>query len=218
MNTEGIVTDPQSVVDRRRSCQKATSRLNELPGMAFIERAEQEDPKMRNALLITTLASLALVPQANAASMHKQSKHSPQHIAATEPRERLGTLSCEVAGGMGMIIGSSKAVTCNFKQRTGKIERYTGTIGKLGVDVGITGKSYLSWIVVNTAPTRVGDRALAGTYVGASAAASVGVGLGANALVGGNSKNYALQPLSGEANTGLNVAAGVSRLKLTATR
>lgn len=173
---------------------------------------------MRNAILVTAVASFALVPQANAASMHKQAKHPAQHIAATEPRERLGTLSCEVAGGMGMIIGSSKAVTCSFKQRTGKIERYTGTIGKLGVDVGITGKSYLSWIVVNTAPTRVGDGALAGTYVGASAAASVGVGLGANALVGGNAKNYALQPLSGEASTGLNVAAGVSRLKLTATR
>ncbi|MDM9649087.1 DUF992 domain-containing protein [Rhizobium sp. S163] len=173
---------------------------------------------MKTAILITTAASLTLVSQVNAASMHKQAKHSNQHITATEPKERLGTLSCEVAGGVGMIIGSSKAVTCSFKQRTGKIERYTGTIGKLGVDVGITGKSYLSWIVVNTAPTRVGDGALAGTYVGASAGASVGVGLGANALVGGNSKNYALQPLSGEANTGLNVAAGVSRLKLTATR
>lgn len=173
---------------------------------------------MKTAFLITAAASLALVSQVEAASMHKQAKHPAKHINATEPKERLGTLSCEVAGGMGMIIGSSKAVTCSFKQRTGKIERYTGTIGKLGVDVGITGKSYLSWIVVNTAPTRVGDGALAGTYLGASAAASVGVGLGANALVGGNSKNFALQPLSGEAGTGLNVAAGVSRLKLTARR
>jgi len=173
---------------------------------------------MRKEILISAAVSLALVSQVSAASTHKQAKHAPQHIAATEPRERLGTLSCEVAGGVGMIVGSSKAVTCSFKQRTGKIERYSGTIGKLGVDVGVTGKSYLSWIVVNTAPTRVGDGALAGTYVGASAAASVGVGLGANALVGGNAKNYALQPLSGEANTGLNVAAGVSRLKLTAIR
>ncbi|WP_348647681.1 DUF992 domain-containing protein [Rhizobium sp. BK275] len=63
-----------------------------------------------------------------------------------------------------------------------------------------------------------GDGALAGTYAGASAGASVGVGLGANALVGGNSKNFALQPLSGETGTGVNVAAGVSRLELKATR
>jgi len=117
-----------------------------------------------------------------------------------------------------MIIGSNKAVSCTFKQRTGKVERYTGSIGKLGIDIGITRKTYLSWVVVNTAPTRIGDGALAGTYVGASAGASVGLGLGANVLVGGNSKNFALQPLSAEAGTGLNVAAGVSRLQLQSTR
>jgi hypothetical protein len=44
---------------------------------------------MRNAILVTAVASFALVPQANAASMHKQAKHPAQHIAATEPRERL---------------------------------------------------------------------------------------------------------------------------------
>ena len=60
-----------------------------------------------------------------------------------------------------MIIGSSKAIDCSFKQNTGKVEHYSGTIGKFGLDVGVTGKSYFSWIVVNTAPTRVGDGALA---------------------------------------------------------
>jgi hypothetical protein len=177
-----------------------------------------KESKVKRKFLIAAAVSLALTPVANAATMHKQVKHPGKTIQASQPRERLGTLACEVAGGVGMIIGSNKAVKCDFKQRTGKVELYTGTIGKLGVDIGITGKSYLSWIVVNTAPTRVGDGALAGTYVGASAGASVGVGLGANALVGGNAKNYALQPLSGEAGTGLNVAAGVSRLKLAAAR
>ncbi|WP_160004026.1 DUF992 domain-containing protein [Rhizobium sp. 18055] len=172
---------------------------------------------MNKILLIAAAASLAVVPVANAASTPKHSKHPAQQVA-TEPKQRLGTLSCEVAGGVGLLIGSSKAVECQFKQSTGRVERYAGNIGKLGLDVGVTGKSYLSWVVVNTAPTRVGDGALAGTYVGASAAASVGVGLGANALVGGNAKNFALQPLSGEAGTGLNVAAGVSRLQLKAVR
>lgn len=169
---------------------------------------------MKKILIAAAMMSVALTSAASAASTHHHPKKRPAEVAA-EPKERLGTLSCEVAGGVGMIIGSSKKVSCTFKQRSGKVERYTGTIGKLGIDVGITGKSYLSWIVVNTAPTRVGDGALAGTYVGASAGASVGLGLGANALVGGNSKNFALQPLSAEAGTGLNVAAGVSRLQLS---
>lgn len=168
---------------------------------------------MKKFLIVAAAISLGIGPAASAATMHKQIKHPPQKVA-TEPRERLGTLSCEVAGGAGLILGSSKAVDCTFKQRSGKVERYTGKIGKLGIDIGVTRKTYLSWVVINTAPTRVGDGALAGTYVGASAAASVGVGLGANALVGGNSKNFALQPLSAETGTGLNVAAGVSRLQL----
>lgn len=168
---------------------------------------------MKKTLALAMATTLALGSVASAASPHHTKKQQTAQVV-TQPKERLGTLSCEVAGGIGLLVGSSKAVSCEFKQRTGKVERYTGTIGKLGLDVGITGKSYLSWIVVNTAPTTVGAGSLAGTYVGASAGAAVGIGLGANALVGGNSKNFGLQPLSAEVGTGLNVAAGVSRLQL----
>jgi hypothetical protein len=168
---------------------------------------------MKKTIVLAVASTLALVSAASAANTHHTKKQHAQQVAS-QPKERLGTLTCEVAGGIGLLIGSSKAVDCKFRQRTGKIERYKGTIGKLGIDVGVTGKSYLSWIVVNTAPTAVGEGSLAGTYVGASAGASLGVGLGANALIGGNAKNFGLQPLSAEAGTGLNVAAGVSRLQL----
>lgn len=168
---------------------------------------------MKKLALIVAAASLAIAaPAADAASAHRSHKQ-PQQTAA-EPRERLGTLSCQVAGGVGMVIGSNKSVDCLFKRSSGPAERYTGSIGKLGLDIGISGKSYLSWVVYNLHAARAGEGALAGSYVGASAGAAVGVGLGANALVGGNSKNFGLQPLSGEAGTGLNVAAGVSRLQL----
>ena len=39
-------------------------------------------------------------------------------------------------------------------------------------------------------------------------------GLGANALVGGSNNSFALQPLSFEGQTGLNVAVGVVGLEL----
>ncbi|MDM9646837.1 DUF992 domain-containing protein [Rhizobium sp. S163] len=168
---------------------------------------------MKKTLILAIATTLSLASVATAADTHHSKRQHKQQVAS-QPKERLGTLSCEVAGGVGMLVGSSRAVDCQFKQRTGKVERYTGTIGKLGIDIGVTGKSYLSWIVVNTTPTTVGEGSLAGTYVGASAGASLGLGLGANALVGGNAKNFGLQPLSAEAGTGLNVAAGVSRLQL----
>ncbi|WP_420851128.1 DUF992 domain-containing protein [Rhizobium quercicola] len=170
---------------------------------------------MMKTLILALAATLAIGTTASAADMTPSRKHHGRQVA-DEPRERLGTLSCEVAGGVGLLIGSSKTVDCTFKQRGGRTERYTGTIGKLGIDVGVTGKSYLSWVVVNTVPTTIGQGSLAGTYVGASASAAVGLGLGANALVGGNAKNFGLQPLSTQAGTGLNVAAGVSRLQLRA--
>jgi Protein of unknown function (DUF992) len=58
----------------------------------------------------------------------------------------------------------------------------------------------------------------AGNYGGASAEATVGAGLGANVLVGGSDRTIALQPLSVQGQTGLNVAAGVTELILRPAR
>ena len=55
---------------------------------------------------------------------------------------------------------------------------------------------------------------LAGNYAGATASAAVGAGLGANALIGGSNQQIALQPLSIEGQTGLNVAAGIASMAL----
>jgi hypothetical protein len=49
-----------------------------------------------------------------------------------------GTLSCTVAGGIGFVFGSSKALNCVFSRLDGTAERYTGTVKKFGVDVGFT--------------------------------------------------------------------------------
>jgi hypothetical protein len=171
---------------------------------------------MKKTLILALAGAMAMTSAASAAGT--QHSRKPVEKVVSQPKQRLGTLSCEVAGGIGLLVGSSRAVDCQFKQRAGKVERYTGTIGKLGLDVGVTGKSYISWVVVNTEPTTVGQGSLAGTYVGASARASLGIGLGANALVGGNAKNFGLQPLSAESGMGVNVAAGVSRLQLRAVR
>ena len=125
---------------------------------------------------------------------------------------KIGVLTCDVAGGVGMIIGSKKAVDCVFEGTVGKRDHYKGSIGKFGLDVGVTGKGVRAWAVF--APGQVNRGALAGNYVGASAEASVAVGLGANVLVGGSDKSIALQPLSVQAQTGLNLAAGVAKLHL----
>ena len=72
----------------------------------------------------------------------------------------------------------------------------------------------LIWTVV--APTaNIAPGSLAGSYAGAAGSATVGVGLGANVLVGGSANSIALQPVSIQGTTGLNVAAGIAAMTLT---
>jgi hypothetical protein len=126
----------------------------------------------------------------------------------------VGTLTCNVASGFGFIFGSSKALNCTYAGVGGRYEHYTGNITKFGADIGYTSGGVLVWTVV--APVAVlQPGALAGAYAGGTASATVGVGVGANALVGGSNNTIALQPLSIEGNTGLNVAAGVASITLS---
>ena len=86
-------------------------------------------------------------------------------------------------------------------------------INKYGVDIGYTKAGVLVWGVV--APTSsLKPGALEGHYAGATASATVGIGAGANVLVGGFDQSIALQPVSIEGNTGLNVAAGIGAITL----
>ena len=62
--------------------------------------------------------------------------------------------------------------------------------------------------------TSLPSEALRGNFVGAAADASLGIGAGAKVLVGGNKKSAVLQPLSVQGQTGINLAVGVSGLKL----
>ena len=128
---------------------------------------------------------------------------------------KAGVLHCHVAGGFGFIFGSSRSVNCTFAPTGGgPTQQYVGSIDKFGVDIGFTRGGVLIWTVF--APTASpAPGALAGSFGGVTAGAAVGVGLGANVLVGGSGSTISLQPLSIEANTGLNVAAGVAALTLT---
>ncbi len=127
---------------------------------------------------------------------------------------QVGTLTCNVASGFGFVFGSSRAINCTFAPPGGPPQHYVGSIDKFGVDIGYLQGGVIIWTVV--APTaNVAPGSLAGTFGGATASATVGVGLGANVLVGGSGNSIALQPVSIQGTTGLNVAAGIAALTLT---
>jgi hypothetical protein len=141
----------------------------------------------------------------------------PTASVAQADRTQVGTLTCDISGGIGMIIASRKDVSCMFTPANpGPREVYVGHISKFGLDLGATTGGQMVWAVF--APTTQHFGALSGDYVGATAEATVGAGLGANVLVGGSNRTIALQPLSVTGQTGLNVAAGVAGLTLRPAR
>ena len=127
---------------------------------------------------------------------------------------RAGMLECNVSGGTGFIITSSKALDCFFiPDGGGPQEHYMGTITRFGLDIGITGPGKMAWgVLAPSSYPRPG--ALQGTYSGVSGGATVGAGATANVLVGGNGGTLSLQPLSVSGQVGLNVTAGIGQMTL----
>jgi Protein of unknown function (DUF992) len=142
-------------------------------------------------------------------------------IAATQnPSTKLGMLDCTIEGGTGYIIGSTKDLACTFTpaNKTMPKELYVGQVKKFGLDVGATRQAAMQWLVFAPTEQAYALGALAGDYRGVSAEATAVVGGGANVLVGGSQDTFTLQPLSVQAQTGLNVAAGVTKFQLRAAR
>lgn len=136
--------------------------------------------------------------------------------AASAERFRVGRLICMSTPRVGLVLGSAQELQCVFNGINPPRQYvYDGRIRRVGVDIGVTSAGTLSWAVF-ARNSRVRSGSLRGNYVGASANVAVGPGLGANVLIGGSRRSIMLQPLSIERSIGLNVAAGVTNLTLSA--
>jgi hypothetical protein len=157
---------------------------------------------------LSVLAGLAVV--AAVAMPAPSMAQAPTHT-------KVGTLTCDISAGIGLIVTSKKDVTCMFTpSQPGPREVYTGSITKFGLDLGATTGGEMVWAVDAPTTRRIG--ALAGHYGGVSAEATVGAGVGANVLVGGSNRTVSLQPISVQGQVGLNLAVGVAGLELRPAR
>ncbi|MEM1045469.1 MAG: DUF992 domain-containing protein [Pseudomonadota bacterium] len=150
--------------------------------------------------LLAGLAAATLLPAAHA--------HAQGGV-------EVGVLECQVTGGSGFIVATTKDLTCEFKGVDGFRETYAGTIDRFGIEIGKARQTFLIWGVF--APTVNFDKGtLSGTYVGVSGEATAGVGVGAAALIGGFNRSITLNPISLQSQQGgLNIAAGVASLRLS---
>lgn len=129
----------------------------------------------------------------------------------------LGMLDCAIEGGAGFVFGSRKDLSCTFTPAdpTFAPEPYFGAVTKYGLDIGVTSATVMQWLVLAPTANIYAPGMLAGDYVGASAEVTAAIGAGANLLVGaGQDSGLVLQPLSLQAQTGVNLAIGVSQFQL----
>jgi small neutral amino acid transporter SnatA (MarC family) len=180
--------------------RRNVSRFQALIAMAILPMRDQE---FRSSLMIRKFVAAAVIglasmtATANAADMFE-----------------LGILDCKIDGGVGYLITSNKGLACSFKSSNGRAtEYYSGVVSKLGVDLGKTHQGNLVWAVL-AANRNYDSGRIAGKYFGVNAEASVITGGGANLLLGGFERSSALQPLSVQAQTGLNLAVAVQSLEL----
>jgi uncharacterized protein DUF992 len=134
--------------------------------------------------------------------------------APAQSTAQVGTLSCDVSAGVGMILMQKQTMTCVYTPANGgPPEPYLGRIDEFGVALGAVNQGRLVWGVI--APSSGVPRGgLTGTYGGVGAQATAGAGVGANVLVGGTGRAFSLQPVSIEGQTGLNIAGGVTTVTL----
>jgi hypothetical protein len=134
--------------------------------------------------------------------------------ALAQPHQiQVGQLTCSLSASVGLVVGSQRNVNCIFRGAPGEPEEaYTGTMTRVGLDVGFTAGGVIVWTVFADSNRYAGM--LAGTYGGPTAEVSVAAGLGANVLVGGSRHTVALQPVSVQGQVGLDIGAGISALEL----
>lgn len=130
---------------------------------------------------------------------------------------RQGMLTCRTSPSVGLIVGSTQRLACQFRANSGWTQNYVGRMNRVGLDIGITAGGVMAWAVLGSS-TAARPGALTGRFVGASGDISVGLGAGANILIGGTAQSVSLQPLSVEGQVGLNLALGVAGLTLTPVR
>ena len=137
-------------------------------------------------------------------------------LAVTTPARadvQVGVLSCRSLASASYVVVSDQSFNCVFTPSAGgPTQYYQGNIRRFGAQLGFSNDVTLGWAVFAPSP-QVGPGALGGVYGGVSAGAAVGVGVGANGLVGGNN-SFALQPVSFEGQSGLNVVATATQLEL----
>ena len=140
---------------------------------------------------------------------------SPQQLNTTNANSRIyiGALSCNVAGGTGYVLGSSKTMECVFLDRNGQSAEYSGTINKVGIDIGYTKAVHTVWRVYSLGSDRKANQ-LSGTYVGEQGTVAASSQAGGNWIYGGPNAEIGMVASGIVKDAGYNLATGIAEMSI----
>lgn len=166
---------------------------------------------MKNVVMSAALAALAL--STGACSMQQQ---SAQQLNTTNANSRIyiGSLTCNVGGSTGYVLGSAKPLDCVFLGKDGvSTAHYTGTIDKVGIDIGYTKAVHTIWRVYSLGSDR-GVTQIGGTYVGEQGTVAAGNQAGGNWIYGGPNAEIGMVSSGVIKDAGYNLATGVAAMTI----
>ncbi|WP_295137141.1 DUF992 domain-containing protein [uncultured Reyranella sp.] len=166
---------------------------------------------MKNVVMTAALAALAL--STGACSMQQQ---SAQQLNTTNANSRIyiGSLTCNVGGSTGYVLGSAKPLDCVFLGKDGvSTAQYTGSIDKVGIDIGYTKAVHTIWRVYSLGSER-GATQLSGTYVGEQGTVAAGNQAGGNWIYGGPNAEIGMLSSGVIKDAGYNLATGVAAMTI----
>ena len=141
---------------------------------------------------------------------------TPQQLNTTNANSRIfiGSLSCNVGGSTGYVLASQKSLDCVFLSKDGiHSAQYTGTIDKIGIDIGYTKAVNTIWRVYSLGSDR-GPYDLSGTYVGEQSTVAAGTQAGGNWIYGGPNAEIGMLASGVVKDAGYNLATGVAAMTI----
>ena len=141
---------------------------------------------------------------------------TPQQLNTTNANSRIyiGSLSCNVGGSTGYVLASRKTLDCVFLNKDGtQSAQYTGTIDKVGIDIGYTKAVHTIWRVYSLGSDR-GPYNLGGTYVGEQGTVAAGSQAGGNWIYGGPNAEIGMLASGVVQDAGYNLATGIAAMTI----
>jgi hypothetical protein len=165
-------------------------------------------------MIVTAAVAATLALGLGACQQMQQSTSQQMNKENAQSRIYIGSLSCNVGGSTGYVLASRKSLDCVFLGKDGvQSAEYSGTINKVGIDIGYTRAVHTIWRVYSLGSVR-GPNDLSGTYVGEQGTVAAGGQAGGNWLYGGPNAEIGMVAYGVVKDAGYNLATGIAEMSI----